>query len=77
LLREDVKNKVHTTMQPSELQASREEYKSFKPEKFKHRIYQEVRRSKWLYYLNLKRAKLRACGPQTAQTTSDFNNIYI
>lgn len=66
LLREDVKNKVHTRMQPSELQASREEYKAFKPAKFRQRIYQEVRYQKYIYYLNDKRAKQQARDPQCA-----------
>jgi hypothetical protein len=64
LLREDVKNKLHTTMEPSALQATREEYKPFKPKKFSERIDQEVRRSKYIYYLELKRAKLQARPPQ-------------
>jgi hypothetical protein len=50
--------------QPSELQASREEYKPFKSEKFKCQIYQEVRRSKYIYYLELKRAKQQGRDPQ-------------
>jgi hypothetical protein len=57
LLREDVKNKVHTMKTPSELQASRKEYKPFNPKKFSDKIFQEVRRSKYIYYLELKRAK--------------------
>jgi hypothetical protein len=64
LLRKDIKNKVHTTKQPSELQASREEYKQFKAEKFKDRIYQEVQPSKYIYYLELKRAKQQGQDPQ-------------
>jgi hypothetical protein len=31
----------------------------FKPEIFKDRVLQEIRRSKYIHYLNLKRAKLR------------------
>jgi hypothetical protein len=57
LLEEDVRDKRHTTMVPSELQRTRQEYMSFKPNKFKHRIYQEVRRQKFIFYLELKRAK--------------------
>jgi hypothetical protein len=55
LLREDVRDKKHTTMVPSELQRTRPEYMTFKPNKFKHRIYQEVRRQKFIFYLELKR----------------------
>jgi hypothetical protein len=56
-LRDDVKNKVHTTMSALELQATRPEYQSFKPNKFRDRISQEVRRQKFLNYLELQRAK--------------------
>ena len=56
-LKEDVRNNKHTTMTPSELQKTRPEYMTFKPNKFKHRIYQEVRRQKFIFYLELKRAK--------------------
>ena len=57
LLREDVKANRHVTMKPSEFQRTRTEYMPFKPSIFKHRIYQEVRRKKYLYYLELKRAE--------------------
>ena len=43
---------------PTQLQNSREKYKkgsAFKAEKFKHRIYQEVRRQKFINYLNQRR----------------------
>jgi len=59
LLREDVKNKVHTKMKPRELQASRPEYAPFKPEIFRHRIYQEERLQKYLAYLDKKRKEKR------------------
>jgi hypothetical protein len=59
LLREDVRNNLHATMVPSVFQQTRQEYRVFKPHIFKHRIYQEVRRQKYLHYLELKRAKLR------------------
>jgi hypothetical protein len=32
----------------------------FKPNKFKHRIYQEERRQKFIHYLELKRAEAAA-----------------
>ena len=67
LLREDIQNKVHERMTPSELQASRDEHKPFKPKKFSDRINQEVRRSKHIYYLNLKRAKEQARDLQCPQ----------
>ena len=56
-LREDVKNKVHLVMSPSELQASRPEYAGFKRNKFKDRVHQEVRRQKFTFYLELQREK--------------------
>lgn len=56
-LREDVANKLHTTMSSSELQQSRAEYRGFKRHKFKDRIHQEVRRQKFLHYLDLERSK--------------------
>ena len=36
---------------------TRPEYMLFKPAKFKERIYQEVKRKKYLYYLELKRVQ--------------------
>jgi hypothetical protein len=56
-LREDVKNKLHTTMSSLKLQESRPEYVDFKRRKFKDRVYQEVRRQKFYHYLELQRAK--------------------
>jgi hypothetical protein len=56
-LRDDVKNKLHTTMSSLELQATRLEYGGFKPNKFRERISQEVRRQKFLHYLERQRAK--------------------
>ena len=43
LLRADVKEEKHNNKTPRELQATRDEYKAFKPEIFKDRIAQEVR----------------------------------
>ena len=58
LLREDVKNKLHTVMTPSELRESRIEYKLFKLEKFEERsIFQAIRLQKYLFYLEMKRAQ--------------------
>jgi hypothetical protein len=59
LLQEDVKNKVHETMAPADLQASRTPYHPFKPDIFRKRIYQEVRRQKFLFYLQLKQTAKR------------------
>jgi hypothetical protein len=57
LLQEDVRDKKHTTMMPSEFQRARPEYMSFKPHEFKHRNYQEVRHQKFIFFLELKRKK--------------------
>jgi hypothetical protein len=56
LLRGDVADGKHLTMQPALLQQSRREYQPFEPRKFKERIYQEVRRVKFINYLEQKRA---------------------
>jgi hypothetical protein len=58
LLREDVERGEHERMTPSDLQAKRPDaYKLFKPRKFKERIYQEVKRKKYFFYLDLKRQR--------------------
>ena len=57
LLRGDVADGKHLTMQPALLQQSRREYHPFKPRKFKERIYQELRRIKFINYLKQKRAE--------------------
>ena len=55
LLRDDVAEGKHERMTPSQLQESRVEYHLFNATKFKHRIYQEVRRVKFINYMNAKR----------------------
>eukprot|EP00957_Ditylum_brightwellii_P209109 15360382-Ditylum_brightwellii.AAC.1 len=44
-------------MSHQEVQDSHDDYKPYPPKKFKERIYQEVRRGKYTYYLNKKRNK--------------------
>jgi hypothetical protein len=65
LLREDVRNQLHTTMQPFELQQTRPEYMDFKRDIFRRRIYQEVRLQKYFFYLveeqNKKRRSQAGC----------------
>jgi hypothetical protein len=56
LLRADVREGKHLAMTPSQLQQSQAAYAPFDQRKFKHRIYQEVRREKFLNYLAKKRA---------------------
>jgi hypothetical protein len=57
LLRDDVKEGRHREMTPTQLQNYREEYKEFKAEKCKHQIYQEIRRQKFINYLNERRSQ--------------------
>lgn len=56
-LEEDVKEKKHEKMTPSKLRRSRPEYMAFRmtDDEFKQRIYQEVKRQKFIHYLNWKR----------------------
>ena len=54
-LQEDIECMRHKWMEPSELQNYREVYQKYKPHIFRFRIYQEVRRQKFLNYLDLKR----------------------
>jgi hypothetical protein len=55
LLQEDVKNRAHVGVTPSEFRKTRPEYLAFKANIFKQRIYQEIRRQKFIFYLNLDR----------------------
>ena len=59
VLREDVKNNVHLEMKPKELWELREPYHKFKPDIFRQRIYQEVRRNKMINHMENKRTKRR------------------
>jgi len=56
LLRGDVVDEKHLTMQPALLHQSRREYNPFKPRKFKKRIYRAVRGIKFINYLEQERA---------------------
>ena len=57
LLQEDVRMKRHMSMSPMTLRASRKEYSDFELGIFRQHIYQEVRRQKFVYFLNVKRAE--------------------
>jgi hypothetical protein len=57
LLRADVEDGKHLTMKPLQLQMTRDEYKPYSAKVFKHRIYQEVRRKKFINYLEERRAR--------------------
>lgn len=58
-LRKDVKNKLNEVMSPSELWEMRKLYGKYKLRIFRQRIYQEVRRQKYVNYLNKKRNEKR------------------
>jgi hypothetical protein len=53
----DVAEGKHHQLAPSQLQQSRVEYHPFSAKNFKHRIYQEVCRQKFVNYLNQRRAQ--------------------
>ena len=55
LLAEDVKNNTHETMPPHEFRNTRPEYRMFTLDEFRPRIYQEVRRQKFINHLEKKR----------------------
>jgi hypothetical protein len=57
LLRADVEAGKQLRMTPRELQMTNISYQLFKPDIFRQRIYQEVRRSKFVNYLKERRAK--------------------
>ena len=63
LLREDVRKNVHLRMSARKLQKSREAYRPFDPNVFRHRIYQEVRLQKYFHYRDKKRNKVRNTEP--------------
>jgi hypothetical protein len=67
LLRRDIKNNLHEEMKPSALRRTKREYRAFKLRIFEHRVYQEVRRKKWFFYLDLQRAKLRSAPRRTTK----------
>jgi hypothetical protein len=58
-LQEDVKAKKHMNMTPSQIHSSRSEYKVFDLKMFNRRINQEIRRAKFINYLEWKRTKKR------------------
>jgi hypothetical protein len=57
LLRADILAGKHLGMTPQELQRTNEAYQMFSVEIFKYRVYQEVRRSKFVNHLKERRAK--------------------
>ena len=65
LLRDDIENDRHCGITPTQLWLSRPEYQEFELDIFRHRIYQEQRRKKFVFYLNYKRNEghLLRCKP--------------
>lgn len=57
LLRQDVKDGLHEQLGLKNFRKSRDEYKVLTPQKFKERVYQEIRRQKYLNYLALETEK--------------------
>jgi len=55
ILREVVANEGHLQMKPNALRETNAQFKDFTSVKFKERIYQEVKRKKFVNYLNKKR----------------------
>jgi hypothetical protein len=63
LLRRDVKYGLHKIMTPMELRRARpKQYMVFKLDNFRRHIYQEIRRQKFLAYLEIKRSKNKKAG---------------
>jgi hypothetical protein len=74
LLRADVKAEKHKQMKPIELWKSRPyEYMKFEEDYFRNKIYQTVRREKFIYYLQQKREekKLDYCKPPLDPTDAN------
>ena len=55
LIRDDINNGKHKGLKPSEFQATRPEFKEIDKTKFKERMYQEIKRKKFIFYCELKR----------------------
>lgn len=67
LLKEDVERALHEKMTPEELRNSRDEYKVFPNSYFRPRIYQAVRKARFINYLVYAREvknKLLRCKPR-------------
>ena len=54
LLRDDVANNRHVGLRPLQLWSKREEYKEFDLPIFKERIYQEIRHTKFINWMEMK-----------------------
>jgi hypothetical protein len=54
VLRKDIEDGNHEHLTPAQFQSTRPIYQPFDAEIFKHRIYQEIRRKKYIHYLQMK-----------------------
>jgi hypothetical protein len=54
LLRDDVVNKRHVGLRPSQLWSARDEYQEFDIPIFKQHIYHEIRRTKFINWMEMK-----------------------
>jgi hypothetical protein len=75
-LRMDIANNLHKQLSPSELRLTRPAYQEFKLDKFTFRIYQEVRRVKFLNYLESKQQKERP-GPSIPHSIVKFHASHL
>ena len=71
-LQMDIANNLHKQFFPSALRSKRPAYQEFKLATFTFRIYQEVRRVKFLNYLDIKRQKERP-GPSIPHSIEQFH----
>ena len=58
LLRQDISNNRHVGLLPSQLQSTRDEYKVFKPRKFKELIYQTIRHIKFRNFIEERKDEM-------------------
>jgi hypothetical protein len=64
LLRRDVKYGLQNIIAPMQLRRARPQYQEFSLDIFRQHIYQEVRRQKFLSYLEIKRSKKKKSAPR-------------
>ena len=70
-LRFDVKYGLHETMEPMELHQYRPVYGKYKLDIFRPRIYQEIRRNKFINWLEFKRTEKRRKHLESQEITSE------
>ena len=73
LLRQDIKDGMHKQMSIGELHVSRKEYECLTRKKIKERVYQEVKRSKYIHYLNIKSSNWRKKKEARRSNLSDIH----